>query len=213
MKKPLSIIASVILLGLIGYWGTAMLPFAKGVKDDVHKNNIHLLSESRLENIALTNLNGNNISTELQSEFPNSNIEKELGQQDGPDFVLYSLSTDNKEILYTSMLPEDSTVLNSITFLSPNIKDIYGQTVGTAAQQIIESRSNINFYADVHQNIYAKAENSNIEYRLRGNLKELNDGTYFSEDHTIEKSQVYDMFVEHIIWHKKSNNRHDKIYK
>jgi len=219
MKKLILIISTASLLIYIGYRAIEMLQFAKGVQADTIKNENHYdkvrldylenknkrtITETQLGQIELNDLSGANMIEKLQSEFKQSKINKEIGQQDGPDFILYSVIYEDKENIYISMDSEDSTILKSITILTPEIKDNYGLGVGMPTQKIIETRKNISFYADLHMNIYANEDNSNIKYRLNGDLKNLNDSTYVSDNQSVEDWQVNEMKIEFIIWDKEN---------
>ena len=219
MKKLFLIISTALLLTYIAYRGIEMYQFAKGVQADNFKNENHYdkvrldylenknnltITETQLGQIELNDLSGANIIENLQSEFKSSRINKGIGHQDGPDFILYSVIYEDKENIYVSMDSEDSTIMKSITILTSEIKDNYGLGVGMPTQKIIETRKNISFYADLHMNIYANEENSNIKYRLNGDLKSLNDSTYVSDNHSVEDWQVNEMKIEFIIWDKEN---------
>jgi hypothetical protein len=226
MKKPLLIILAISILGFLGYWGIEMSQFAEGVKQDtqrleklkgqntsgeliINKESIEskalkeiLLTETKLGNTNLNELDGTNIKQNLELGFPAFEIKQEIGQQDGPDFKLYQVNYMNEEIFFVSMDSYDSMLVQDIWTKNPKIKDEYGSFVGITIDSILTKRIDINFHSDLHYNIYASAKNSKIEYRLSGDFKNLNDSSFVAEDYKVEKWQVEGMKVEYLIWRK-----------
>ena len=172
--------------------------------DYLNKRAIPILTETKLGAIDLFELNGENIITNLQGEFLDLEITKQVGQQDGPDFIFYSLSKKKEELAYVSMDSEDSNQVQSLTILSAEIVDVYGLKVGMSADKLSSTRNSIIFNADLHMNIYAKVKNSNILYRLSGDLINLNDSTYVSENYSVEYWQTSKMKIESISWQKEN---------
>ena len=226
MKKTLLIILTISILGFLGYWGIEMFQFAEGVKEDaerieklkeqnpdkeliINKKSIEskglkevLLTESKLGNTDLNELDGTNIKHNLELGFPAFEIKEEIGQQDGPDFKLYQVNYINEEIFFISMDSYDSMLVQDIWTKNPKIKDEYGLFVGVPIDSVLANRSNINFHSDLHYNIYASAKNSKIQYRLNGEFKSLNDSSFVAEDYSVEKWQIEGMKVEYLIWRK-----------
>ena len=217
MKKSVLIVLVSLLLVFVGYLGLTVDQMARGVQADreefvshpeavhldyLNKRAIPILTETKLGAIDLFELNGENIITNLQGEFLDLEITKQVGQQDGPDFIFYSLSKKKEELAYVSMDSEDSNQVQSLTILSAEIVDVYGLKVGMSADKLSSTRSSIIFNADLHMNIYAKVKNSNILYRLSGDLINLNDSTYVSENYSVENWQTSKMKIESISWQK-----------
>ena len=217
MKKSVLIVLVSLLLVFVGYLGLTVDQMARGVQADreefvshpeavhldyLNKRAIPILTETKLGAIDLFELNGENIITNLQGEFLDLEITKQVGQQDGPDFIFYSLSKKKEELAYVSMDSEDSNQVQSLTILSAEIVDVYGLKVGMSADKLSSTRNSIIFNADLHMNIYAKVKNSNILYRLSGDLINLNDSTYVSENYSVENWQTSKMKIESISWQK-----------
>ena len=210
----------------LGYWGVKMFQFTEGVKHDAQRmakfreqnpsgeliinlksiksNDLNdiLLTENKLGNTKLNELDGINIKKILKSEFPKFKIREEIGQQDGPDFKLYQVDYMNDEIFSVSMDSQDSLLIQDIWTKNSKIKDEYGSFVGIKIDSIISKRPDINFYSDLHYNIYAAVKNSKIKYRLNGNFKNLNDSTFVAKDFSVKKWQIEGMKVEYLIWEK-----------
>jgi hypothetical protein len=226
MKKPLLIILTISILGFLGYWGIEMYQFAEGAKQDaqrlkkfeeqntsgeliINQESIEskdlkeiLLTETKLGNTNLNELDGTNIKQNLELGFPSFEIKEEIGQQDGPDFRLYQVQYMNEDVFFISMDSYDSMLVQDIWTKNQKIKDEYGSFVGIAIDSILTKRPEINFHSDLHYNIYASAKNSKIEYRLNGDFKSLNDSSFVTEDFKVKKWQIEGMKVEYLIWRK-----------
>jgi hypothetical protein len=226
MNKTPLIILTISILGFLGYWGIEMSQFAKGVKQDaqrmekfkeqhpteeviINKESIEskdlkdiLLTETKLGNINLNELDGTNIKQNLKLGFPAFKIKEEIGQQDGPDFKLYQVDYMNEEVFFISMDSYDSMLVQDIWTKNPKIKDEYGSFVGITIDSVLTKRPGMNFHSDLHYNIYASAKNSKIQYRLNGDFKNLNDSLLVAEDFTVKKWQTEGMKVEYLIWRK-----------
>lgn len=161
-----------------------------------------LLTETKIGDLELDKLRANNILTEIKSTFPDFQITKTIGQQDGPDFNLYQVANSGQEIFFISMDSYDTTLVQDLWTSNKIIQDKYGLTVGQKIEAALEKRPALKFHSDLHQNIYATEKNSKIEYRLTGNFKTLNDTTFFADDYSVEKWQIDGMEIEYIIWRK-----------
>jgi len=161
-----------------------------------------LLTESKLGQLTLTDLNDSNIKQRISNVFPEFQTNKEIGQQDGPDFNLYEIVHLDELIFLISMDAYDTNLVQTVWTENSKIKDEYGTFVGQVIDSVLVNRTELSFHADTHYNIYATAGNSRIEYRLNGNFKNLNDTTFTSNDYSVEKWQVEEMVVEYIIWRK-----------
>jgi len=226
MKKTLLIFLAISTLGFLGYWGIEMDAFAEDVKQDAQRlekfkeqngskglisneESIEskdlkeiLLTETKLGYTNLNELDGNNIKKNLELGFPGFEIIKEVGQQDGPDFILYQVNYMNEEIFFISMDSYDTTLVQDIWTKNSKIKDEYGAKVGAYIDSVLIKRPELKFHADLHYNIYASKENSKILYRLAGDFKSLSDSSFVSEDYSVEKWQIEGMVVEYLIWRK-----------
>ena len=161
-----------------------------------------LITESKIGNINLDDLNGNNIEKNLKLGFPAFQIKKEIGQQDGPDFILYQVDYMNEEIFFVSMDTYDTTIVQDVWTRNPKVKDEYDATVGLIIDSVLSKRPDLKFHSDLHYNIYATKGNSKIEYRLNGDFKNFNDTSFLANEYTVEKWQVEGMKIEYIIWKK-----------
>jgi len=227
MKKPLLFIIGIISFVFITYWIATIFQFTKGVKEDAkkHKEFIEkhnsgvlilndttliesknlknvLLSESKLGYLELDQLTGNNIIENIELKFPGFKINKKIGRQDGPSFILYQGIYMDELIFFISMDSENPDLIKDISTENDKIIDEYGVFVGMKSDSIQKLRPNLNFHSDLHQNIYASINDSKIEYRLKGKIKNLNDSLAVSKNLELEKWQVEEMEVEYIVWKK-----------
>jgi|TARA_B110000967_G_C18700302_1_gene467472 hypothetical protein len=161
-----------------------------------------LLTETKLGKLNLKDLKDENMGKKIKSAFPNFQIIKSIGQQDGPDFNLYEVNDLKQEIFFISMDSYDTNLVQELFTKNKIIKDEYGIFVGQAIDSVIIKRPNLNFHSDVHYNIYATEKGSNIEYRLKGNFKVLNESEFVPADYSVEKKQIEGMTVEYLIWRK-----------
>ena len=236
MKKPLLIILTITILGFLGYWGIEMFQFGEGVKEDteriekfkeqnptedliINKESIEskelkeiLLTETKLGNTNLNELDGINIKQKLKLGFPAFKIKEEIGQQDGPDFKLYQSKYLNEEIFFVSMDSYDSLIVQDIWTKNPKIKDEYGLFVGVTIDSALTNRPDLNFHSDLHYNIYASVKNSKIQYQLNGEFKSLNDSSFVAEDYSVEKWQIEGMKIEYLIWKKLMKTCGNNVY-
>ncbi|NMM48919.1 DUF1131 family protein [Marinigracilibium pacificum] len=137
----------------------------------------------------------------IRKAFDGYEITKEMGQQDGPDFPLYSVKKGDNEILFFAMDWEDTLKLNEIFIKSPYVIDEYGLKVGDGYQDIKSKRTDsIKTFTNYHQHTYAYTENSNIMYEISGDVY-LPDTVDF-ENLKFNEEQIKDWKIEYIIWRK-----------
>ena len=100
------------------------------------------------------------------------------------------------------MNTHDTNLVQELVAKNEMIKDEYGIFVGQSIDSVIIKRPNLNFYSDLHYNIYATGKDSNIEYRLTGDFKVLNESENVPSDFSVENWQTEGMTVEYLIWRK-----------
>lgn len=136
---------------------------------------------------------------ELRQAFASLVVQKEIGEQDGPDFPLYSLKGDDGEIAYFSMHHEDTLQLIEVHIGDPRVKDEYGLRVGNTYQKIRQLREGkLKTYTDYHQHTYAYFDNSPISYEISGD--DMIANTVDQEDITFTEEQMQDWTIQFIIW-------------
>lgn len=134
----------------------------------------------------------------LQKAFPNFEISKEIGEQDGPDFPLYDVKNDDATVLFFAMNPESTNELDYVLIKSPIVQDKYGLRVGDSYQKIKELRGQVEHYTDYHQHTYVYATNSNIRYEINGDVT-LSADTDF-ENIKLTEEQIRDFKITQILW-------------
>lgn len=134
----------------------------------------------------------------LKQSFRPFEIVKEMGQQDGPDFPLYSIKNGETEICFFSMDSEDTLKLNEIYIKEPLIKDEYGLKVGDGYLKIKELRGEIKTYTDYHQHTYVFIDESNILYEI-SNI-DLGSDTVDVENPKFTETQLENWTIEYVIW-------------
>lgn len=161
-----------------------------------------LLTETSLRSLKLNLLNDKNIEANVKAAFPEFQLTKTVGQQDGPGFDLYEIRNSESEIFFISMGSGNPTNVQDIVIQDENVNDEYGVSIGQSIETVLNNRPSLSFHADLHYNIYASTQYSKIGYRLSGNFKSLNDSTFVGADYYLEKWQVEGMIVEYLIWTK-----------
>lgn len=157
-----------------------------------------IIYENRLKEISLP-FPRQEMLEQLKKSFKSFEIVKELGQQDGPDFPLYSLKKKETEICFFSMDSDDTLKLNEIIIKEPLIKDEYGLKVGDGYQKIRQLRSGeIKTYTDHHQHTYAYIDASNILYEISNT--DFDADTVELENPKFTEAQLENWTIEYIIW-------------
>ena len=176
------------------------------IADSVDKDNTNrqvrtdtiILYENRIGGITLP-FGKIEMLTELRKEFAGLTITKEIGQQDGPDFPLYSIKERNNEICFFGMDSEDTLKLNEVYIKQALVKDQYGLKVGDGYQKIKKVRNkNTKTYTDLHQHTFVYFDNSNIMYEISGSVF-LPDTVDF-ENLKFTEEQIKDWTIEYLIW-------------
>lgn len=144
------------------------------------------------------------IRSGISQAFKNYDVKKIIGQQDGPDFIYYSvLDNFGKEIYSFNMDFENELKLDKILTESEKVRDQYGLSIGDTYAKIKQLRGyNIKHSTSPVEMMETVAyyDNSNIIYEINGDYKDVN-GTGEEKD-----SQVNDTWkIKYIVW--KAMNR------
>jgi len=202
--------------GLIDYPGKiAYIAFKKSIdldipggeyarKSEKSLNEIRELEEKKIrifDNIILNEQNlgklslENNIApllNELKSIFPNYTINKNIGQQDGPDFIYYEILHNNNEVFSIHLDSEDPTKIDKVIINNANIIDVYGLKVGSSYYDVKKVRPNIKHYT-YHFHTYLYSSNSHIRYEIQGYQEGWDKKKY-------SKEEIKDWRIINIIW-------------
>ncbi|MDB5258699.1 MAG: hypothetical protein JWM14_3394 [Chitinophagaceae bacterium] len=131
-------------------------------------------------------------------------VKKEIGQQDGPDFPLYSVIKNKEELLFFAMNSEDTLHLDELYIKSPLVTDIYGLRVGDDYDSIIKKRKrNFKQYTNHHHHTYLYQDNSNISYEISGNGNESLPGDEDLENIQFTEAVLKNWKIEYVIWRNK----------
>jgi hypothetical protein len=137
--------------------------------------------------------------SDLKINFKGFTVTKEIGQQDGPDFPLYSIKDENGQICFFAMDSEDTLKLTEVYIKTPLIKDQYGLRVGDYYQKIKSMRhDNAMTSTDLHQHTFVYFDNSKIQYEISGDIN-LPDTVDFDNLNFTEE-QIGDWIIERLIW-------------
>jgi len=159
-----------------------------------------LLTETKLGNLDIGILSDENMVTEIKRAFPDFQVEKARGQQDGPDYNYFEATHLGEEVFLIAMNWEDTTQIEHLRTENKMIKDQYGLSVGQTVEHALMKRPDLKFHADLHYNVFATAANSRIEYHLTGDLKLVNDSVFVASDYSVEKWQIEEMQIAFLIW-------------
>lgn len=157
-----------------------------------------VLSESKINDIALP-FPLKDMTEDLASLFHDCSIKKEVGEQDGPDFPLYSIKCAGKQIGFFAMHDTDTLTLDDIYIKDSIIADQYGLRVGDDLSSIKKNRgSGLIGFDPYHLHMYYYFADSRISYELVGRLR-----TFDVEDVAdivIEEKDIADWKIQYIIW-------------
>jgi hypothetical protein len=140
------------------------------------------------------------VLADLTKEFTTLKVTKETGQQDGPDFPLYSIHDSRKtQICFFAMDPEDTLQLNEVYIRDRSISDQFGLRVGDDYRKIKKLRKqNAQNYTDLHQHTFVYFDNSKIMYEITGSVF-LPDSVDF-DNLKFTEEQIKDWKIEYLIW-------------
>lgn len=157
-----------------------------------------VLSERKINDIDLP-FPLKDMTEELEFLFRDCSINKEIGKQDGPDFPLYSIRCEDKEIGFFAMHDTDTLTLNQIYIKDSIIKDQYGLKVGDDFSKIKENRGQGRIGFDpYHFHMYYYVGNSKISYELTGELRGFDADSI--ADIVIDEKDIANWKIEYIIW-------------
>ena len=161
-----------------------------------------VLYEDSLNGIKIPFETNDNLLYYLQSKLNPYSVKKEIGQQDGPDFPLYTVQKEELEILFFVMDSEDTLKLNDIYINSPLVKDMYGLKVGDSYSEIKSRRKgNLQNYTDFHQHTFLFTDNSNIMYEITGDISL--PANVDLDNIKLTEEKIKDWKIENILWRKK----------
>lgn len=130
-------------------------------------------------------------------------VERNIGQQDGPDFEYIDILRLDTPIVYFMFDPENKFLLDQIIVHDSTVVDQYGVRVGDAYLELKHKR-NVNFKnsTNYHQHTYLYTNNSNIYYEVTGDLNETQIENI--EELELTEEQLENWTVQYIIWRKKN---------
>lgn len=142
------------------------------------------------------------VMASLKENFGGYRVSKEMGQQDGPDFPLYSVKNAHVEMAYFEMDWQDPKKMSAVYVKDPLIKDEYGLAVGDSYAKVKQLRGDlIQVQTDVHMHTYATIDGSNILYEIvsAGEITNTSD----SGNRSLTEEQLRHWYIQRIIWRAK----------
>lgn len=133
----------------------------------IKTTNPMVLKEDSLNDISLKKGMALEIAI-LEKYFPNAKIKKEVGQQDGPDYVFYTI---DKDVVFSTSNTQSSVLSHIAIKGNSRISDAYGIEVGYTFDDIKAKRPDIKIVTE-HFHIYLYEKGSNISYEM--SLKNYN---------------------------------------
>jgi len=139
------------------------------------------------------------MTKDLEALFQDCSITKEIGEQDGPNFPLYSIKCANRDLGFFAMHSTDTLTLNSIHIKDSIIQDQYGLSVGDDFLKIKANRGEGTISFDpYHFHMYYYYNDSKISYELTGDLRSFDVDDV--AEVVIEEADISDWKIEYIIW-------------
>ncbi|MBL4706752.1 MAG: DUF1131 family protein [Flavobacteriales bacterium] len=129
----------------------------------------------------------------LTRSFPNYTIRQEVGHQDGPDYVLYEISKDERLIASVKMMDNNKSIIDKIQIEDKGIVDEFGFTTGTSFKKLIKKRPGLESTIIDHSHVYLTEVGSPIGYEIEGAFNRI-DPIDFNND------ELMDWKVRSLIW-------------
>ena len=130
---------------------------------------------------------------DLKKNFKNFSIKKSIGEQDGPDFFIFSL--DKNIWLYTPDTKNESLREITIAKKSP-YKDEYGVQIGMTYDEVVALRGPVEIATTWHYHTYLYQEDSRIMYKMSlGSYNHVDKYKYSAEE-----AKKYKFKVTRIVW-------------
>lgn len=135
----------------------------------------------------------------LVSAFAGYTVEKEIGQQDGPDFPLYQVMDGEQTIVFFAMHWEDTFKLDAIHVQSSDVVDEFGISVGNGLEGIrTVCGDRLRTQRDYHGHVYAQCAGMRLLYQLE-NDQNLPD-TAAVGMFTIRDEEISNWTITEIQW-------------
>jgi len=169
------------------------------IADDTNYWSIDVvLSENSINDIKLP-FPRKGMTKDLAKLFQGCSISKEVGQQDGPDFLLYSINFNERELGFFAMDDTDTFSLDRVYIKDSVIQDQYGLKVGDDISKIKDNRGTGTIGFDpYHFHMYYSYKNSRISYKLIGDLSL--PGADNLADVVVEEKDIVGWEIQYIIW-------------
>ncbi len=162
------------------------------VEADEKINRIEL-KENNINGVDLP-LNREMSLDQLVAAFKGYQVTKEIGMQDGPDFPLYSVKSNDQEILFFKLNDEDTLKLDQIIVKTDTVQDEYGIRVGMTYADVRSRRGEeFELFVGDHWHTYMTYENSNVYYDVIANIDETDSevmGTTLTKDQVLAEGKV-----------------------
>ncbi len=147
------------------------------------------------------NINHEQLINSLEKKFPKFNFKKEIGEQDGPDFIIISAYKESQKVFNIFMSTEDTLIIESIYFEAKGFEDIDGIKKGIKYSEIKELHgSKVSHYVNYHEHLYVTIVGSKLKYEL-GIVHAFPDNFDF-ENPKVSYDFAKDLKVKRIIWEK-----------
>jgi len=162
-----------------------------------------LISENSLNSLSLP-LPERDMLQDLQDMLIGYTVTKEIGQQDGPDFPLYSISAGDEKIGHITMDYADTLVTDAMYLYSTKASDEYELKVGDTYETLKEKRGTGRIGFDpYHFHVYLYFKNSNIQYELTGELAGPDPVPEDLGDIVLTDKDIEGWTIQYIIWRKR----------
>lgn len=128
----------------------------------------------------------------LRHIFNDFEIERKIGQQDGPDFIYYEARKNAAKYFWLKTQDDNKNFLDRIYITNSSISDQYGVNIGMNYKLLKQLRKNIKVSTE-HFHTYVYVSGSNIAYEITGTLDGPDKERYTEEE-------IKNWQVSKIIW-------------
>ncbi len=136
----------------------------------------------------------------IEQAFPDLKVLREVGHQDGPDFIYYHLKDDSLTRASFKMFDYDENLIDRILIEDSTIKDEYGMAVGTTYSRLKKTRPALETVIGDHMVFYVTEVGSPIGYEIWGNTDSLSIDINNYWEAKIVESEISDWKVTRLLW-------------
>jgi len=158
--------AAVLFFGVVGLL-TGCVDI-KSKKDQSWANII--LSENRFASMVMSSQE-TWPEKELAAQLSGFVLTKDIGQQDGPEFLYFDVKLNDKHVAAINMNADKSNQIANIVVSDTNFTDDFGVRLGMTVKEVLALRPNSKHKTDKHMHTHLYTERSHVLYEVSGDFE------------------------------------------